>query len=210
MNEQPTGETRDLGGRLPLLHPEALDEAQRAVHARLRATRVPAAEGAGYTAVLPDGRLIGPFNVMLRTPGIALPLLEWAQTITASGIPADVREVVILTVAAQWRADYALYAHSKGAERAGVPRAAVAALEKGDDLPHGLSAGATVAHRLAVALVRDHHVPDDLYAEAVAAFGTDGLVALVNLVGQYLNTCALLTCFQVPAPPLSRTPAPAA
>lgn len=58
---------------------------------------------------------------------------------------------------------------------------------------------ADVTHRVATALVRDHHIPDDLPAEAVAAFDTDGLVAVVNLIGQYLNTCALLSCFQVPA-----------
>lgn len=53
--------------------------------------------------------------------------------------------------------------------------------------------------RITAALVRDHQVPDDLYRQAVTVFGTDGLVALVNLIGPYLNTCALLACFQVPA-----------
>ncbi|WP_328334913.1 MULTISPECIES: carboxymuconolactone decarboxylase family protein [unclassified Streptomyces] len=207
MNEQPDW-AAGLGGRLPLLPPDALDEAQRAVHARLQVTRLPSADGAGYTAVLPDGRLIGPFNVMLRNPRLARPLLEWAQAIAGSGIPADVREVVILTVAAHWRAEYALYAHTAGAERAGVPRTAIAALRRGDDTPRGLRAEADVAHRVAIALVRDHHMPDGLYAEAVAAFDTDGLVALVNLIGQYLNTCALLSCFQVPSPTRHHTTAP--
>jgi 4-carboxymuconolactone decarboxylase len=210
VNEQPTHGASGLGGRLPLLPPDALDEAQRAVHARLQITRLPSADGAGYTAALPDGRLIGPFNVMLRNPCIAQPLLEWGQAISKSGIPADVREVVILTVAAHWRAEYALYAHTAGAERAGVPQTAIAALRQGDDTPCGLRAEADVAHRVTTALVRDHHISDDLYAEAVAAFDTDGLVALVNLIGQYLNTCALLSCFQVPAPTQHRTTAPTA
>jgi 4-carboxymuconolactone decarboxylase len=209
MNEQPTDAASGLGGRLPLLLPDALDEAQRAVYARLQVTRLRSAEGAGYTAALPDGRLVGPFNVMLRNPRIAQPLLEWAQAISGSGIPADVREVVILTVAAHQRAEYALYAHAAGAERAGVPGTAIAALRQGDTA-HGLRAEAEVAHRMAIALVRDHQVSDDLYAEAVAEFGTDGLVALVNLIGQYLNTCALLACFQVPAPTRHGTAAPAA
>ncbi|GAA5162531.1 hypothetical protein GCM10023214_29360 [Amycolatopsis dongchuanensis] len=190
MEEQP-------GGRLPLLPPDALDAEQHAVWERLTATRVRAA--AGYTAALPDGRLIGPFNVMLRAPRLAAPLLEWTQAITRSGIPQDVREVVILTVAAHWQAEYALYAHTAAAERADVPAGAIAALRRGGE-PSGLSAEAVVAHRLAVALVRDHHVPDDLYDEAVTTFGVETLVVLVNLIGQYLNTSALLTCFQVPAP----------
>lgn len=208
MNEHVTDGASGLGGRLPLLSPDALDEEQRAVHARLRVTRLRSAEGAGYTAALPDGRLIGPFNVMLRNPRIARPLLEWAQAIAGSGIPADVREVVILTVAAHWRAEYALYAHTAGAERAGVPETAIAALRHGDT-PRGLRAEADLAHRVAGALVRHHQVSDELYAEAVAVFGTEGLVALVNLIGQYLNTCALLACFQVPAPVQHRNAAPA-
>jgi 4-carboxymuconolactone decarboxylase len=199
VNEQSTTGASGLGGRLPLLPPDALDEAQRAVHTRLRTTRLRGAQEAGYLAVLPDGRLIGPFNAMLRNPGIAEAVLEWAQAITRSDIPADVREVVILTVAAQWRAEYALYAHTAGARQAGVPETAIAALRHGDT-PCGLRAEADVAHRLATALVRDHQVSEDLYADAVAAFGTNGLVALVNLIGQYLNTSALLACFQVPAP----------
>lgn len=194
-------EVVDRGGRLPLLPVHALDEEQRALHAELRATRLLAAKDAGYTAVLPDGRLLGPFNVMLRAPRIARPLLEWAQAITGSGLAADVREVVILTVAAHWRADYALYAHAAVAARAGVTEAAIAVLRAGGT-PHGLCDEAATAHRVTVALVRDHRVPDDLYAKAAAVFGTEGLVALVNLVGQYLNTSALLALFEVPVPVL--------
>ncbi|MCO5969590.1 carboxymuconolactone decarboxylase family protein [Actinoallomurus soli] len=209
MNEHVTNGASGLGGRLPLLSPDALDEEQRALHARLQVTRLRSADGAGYMAALSDGRLIGPFNVMLRGPRIARPLLEWAQAIAGSGIPVDVREVVILTVAAHWQAEYALYAHTAGAERAGVPGTAIAALRRGGT-PRGLRAEAGTAHRVAVALVRDHQVPDELYAEAVAVFGAEGLVALVNLIGQYLNTCALLACFQVPAPAPHRAAAPTA
>ncbi|WP_218001440.1 hypothetical protein [Nocardia niigatensis] len=132
MNEQSTTGASGLGGRLPLLVPTALDRAQRDIYTRLQTTRLRSAEGAGYLAVLPDGRLIGPFNAMLRNPRIAQPLLEWAQAITRADIAADVREVVILTVAAQWRAEYALYAHTTGARCAGVPEAAIAALRHGD------------------------------------------------------------------------------
>ncbi|CCB71138.1 carboxymuconolactone decarboxylase family protein [Streptantibioticus cattleyicolor] len=197
MNDDPTNDAS--GGRLPLLAPDDLDEAQRGLYERLRATRGRAAQRAGYQAVLPDGRLVGPFNAMLRAPGITWPLLEWGQAIAGSGIPADVREVVVLTVAAHWRAEYALYAHTAAAERAGLSGEAVAALRDGV-APPAMRADTDLAHRLTIALVADHHVPPGLYDEAVAAFGTHTLVALVNLIGQYLNTCALLTCFEVPAP----------
>lgn len=188
-----------LGGRLPLLSPDSLTAAQRAVYDRVGATRVRHAEGAGYLAALPDGRLIGPFNAYLRAPKLAEALLTWVQAIAGAGIPADVREVVILTVLAHWPADYAGYAHTIAAARANLPGSAITALRTGDS-PTGLRPEVELAHRLTVALLRDHRVPDDLYADTVTAFGVETLVTLVNLIGQYLTTAALLTCFQVPAP----------
>jgi 4-carboxymuconolactone decarboxylase len=65
-----------------------------------------------------------------------------------------------------------------------------------------LSGPASLAHRLA--LGRDHAVSDDLYAEAHETFGTEPLIALVNLIGRYMNTAAMLACFGVPAPPAWR------
>lgn len=206
MHERTTAGVSGLGGRLPLLPPDALDQAQKALRDGLQATRLRNAASAGYTALLPDGRLIGPFNVMLRAPQIAGPLLEWAQAISRSGIAEDVREVVILTVAAHWRAEYVLYAHTAAAERTGMSETVIAALRQGEP-PRGLRAEADVARRLTLALVRDRNVPADLYDETVSVFGIEMLVALVNLIGQYLNTSALLACFQVPAPSQDATPA---
>lgn len=112
-------------------------------------------------------------------------------------------------MAAHWRADYALYAHTAAAGKAGLPDLAIASLLHGE-APRGLRPDADLAHRLATALVREHRVRDELYDEAVAAFGTNTLIALVSLVGQYLSTSALLACFQVPAPSSDRTEEPAA
>jgi hypothetical protein len=67
--------------------------------------------------------------------------------------------------------------------------------------PAGLSKPAEIAHRLTLALAVDHTVGDDLYAEAHAAFGTEPLIALVNLIGRYMSTAAVLACFAVPVPP---------
>ena len=43
-------------------------------------------------------------------------------------------------------------------------------------------------------------VSDDLYREAKQAFGEEGLVAMIYLIGIYLVTCALLNGFDIPAP----------
>lgn len=205
-----TGRAEDreegLGGRLALLPVAALQGDQAELHQRLMATRVEAARSAGYEAALPDGRLTGPFNAFLRAPVVADAQLDWIQAIDGAGTAAPVREAVILTVGAQWGADYVLYAHSRGAAAAGLAPDAVTALCQGRT-PDELEPTVLLAHRLALALVRDHEVPDQLYADALASFGDEGLVVLLALIGQYQATAAVLVCFQVPAPgPIGRPP----
>ncbi|HET9127647.1 MAG TPA: hypothetical protein VFN73_06165 [Propionibacteriaceae bacterium] len=191
------------GGRLPLLADEDLDEEQRRLRRRIADSRGAAAERSGYVAALPDGRLIGPFNAMLHSPAVATGMLSWAQTIDgaldAGGMAPVVRETVILTVAAHRSGAYAVYAHSSAARRAGLGAEAVTALAA-RRAPADLPPAAAVAHRLARVLAEGGAVDDATYAEAVATFGIPLLVTLVSLVGQYLTTCAVLACFDVPAP----------
>lgn len=56
------------------------------------------------------------------------------------------------------------------------------------------------AHRFARQLSAEHRVDADLYREAEQAFGKDGLMNMIYLIGIYLFTCAILNGFDVPAP----------
>ena len=195
------GERADdaLGGRLTLLPLDGMTEQARTLVRELTATRGAAGRDAGYATALPDGRLIGPFNALVRVPSIAGPHLAWANAIAASPVPSDVREVIVLAVAAEWRADYERYAHERAARAAGFTQAVIEAIGEGRE-PAGLDPRARAAYCLAVALVRDHDVDDAVYGVALQTFGEPVVVALVELIGQYLVTSALLTCFRVPAP----------
>jgi 4-carboxymuconolactone decarboxylase len=188
-----------LGGRLPLLDPGQLDADQARLREQIAGGRGVDAAAAGFEMVLPDGRLIGPFNAYLYAPAIGQALREWAAATQRYDLPADVQQVAILTVGAAWRSDYEVYAHTAEARHTGVPEAAIQAIGAGQP-PAGLSQGADVAHRLALALAVEHAVGDELYAQAHEAFGTEKLIALVNLIGRYMNTAAILACFGVPVP----------
>jgi 4-carboxymuconolactone decarboxylase len=196
---EPADDSR-LGGRLPLLTPAELDPEQAQLRDRLAATRGADARAAGFALELPGGEVIGPFNAFLRVPGIFQALQQWAAAIRHYDLPADVQQVAILTVGAAWHSDYEVYAHTAEARHAGVPENAIESIVAGQP-PVGLSGPADIAHRLALALAVDHAVSDDLYAEAHDAFGAERLIALVNLIGRYMNTAAMLACFGVPAPP---------
>jgi 4-carboxymuconolactone decarboxylase len=200
-NDEPAGQLdSELGGRLPLLTPAELDPDQARLRDHLAATRGADARAAGFVLELPGGEVAGPFNAYLRVPGIFQALQQWAGEIRHYDLPADVQQVAILTLGVAWRSDYEVYAHTAEARHAGVPEDAIDAIVAGQP-PTGLSPEADVAHRLTLALAVDHAVGDDLYAEALGAFGTEKLIALVNLVGRYMNTAAVLACFRVPAPP---------
>jgi 4-carboxymuconolactone decarboxylase len=188
-----------LGGRVPLLNPGELDEAQARVYQRLSASRVGAAAASGFQAQLTDGRFIGPFNAYLYAPPIANALMDWAAAIASFGLPADACQVAILQVGVAWGSDYEIYAHVAEARHFGIPGDAITAILEGRK-PTGLRPAAAVALRLSHALSVSHTVTGDIYDEAVAQFGVAGLVALVNLIGRYMNTAAMLACFRVPAP----------
>lgn len=195
----PVGDADTAGGRLRLLDRAELDDEQQQLADRLSDTRVALGRRAGYRAALDDGRLIGPFNALLRAPGIARHQLDWVEAISASDLAPTAREVAILTVAAQWRAEYVLNAHAAAARAAGLDELAIGQLIAGQT-PVGLDRSDRLAHDITLALVRDHDVPDGLYREFLSDYGEPRAVALLALIGQYLATCAVVTCFRVPAP----------
>ncbi len=195
----PTDDPDRLGGRLPLLAPADLDDEQTQVYEALTQLVVPEAAESGFTARLPDGRFIGPFNVMLRVPRLTTGLGQWTREISRSGLDDDVRQVVILTVGVAWSAQYEIDAHVSAARAVGVPDSAIEAILQGG-APSGLRPAAQVAHRLTAALLNDRSVPDQLYEEAVGLFDELGLMAVLCLIGQYQTISSILVCFQVPAP----------
>ena len=193
----------ELGGRLPLVFPDQLQDKQAAVHSQLEELVGPEAQHGGFVAQLDDGRFIGPFNAMLRVPDLTAGFGAWARAIAREGIPDDVRQVVILTVGAAWRAEYEIYAHTAAARKAGIADTAIEAI-RGGTSPSGLSAEALLAHDLVRTLLEQRAVPDGVYGECIRVFGETGTIAILSLVGQYQLVSSLLVCFRVPAVPTDR------
>ncbi len=189
-----------LGGRLPLLDPAGLSEAQRSVYDRLVNTMVRWADRSGFQSMAENGRLIGPFNPVLLSPGITPAFLDLQDAEQAhTSLDERVRQVVILSVGAVWRSEYELYAHAAVALKAGLPEATVQALASGR-VPDELSEPEKLSARFARALSTGHRVDAALYQAAEAAFGPRGLVDLVTLAGIYHIVCGLLNAFEIPAP----------
>ena len=189
-----------LGGRLPLLDPADLSAAQRPVYDRLVSTMVRWADRSGFQSRTENGRLIGPFNPVLFSPGLAPAFLDLQDAEQAhTSLDERVRQVVILSVGAVCRSEYELYAHAAVAQRAGLPEDAVQALAAGG-MPDELSEPERLAARFVRALCTGHRVDAALYQAAEAAFGPQGLVDVVTLAGIYHIVCGLLNAFEIPAP----------
>src|SRR5260370_29878067 len=120
---------QSLGGRLPPMDPAQYTTAQRAASDRLADTMVPFADGVGFKTQTSDGRLIGPFNPALYSPGVSAGFGDFMQAEARStSLDNRVRQVVILAVSAVWNSPYELYAHSAEARQAGLPDEVIEAL----------------------------------------------------------------------------------
>lgn len=198
---QPSTADRDWGGRLPLASRGPLTEDQLAAQRRIRAEVVPWAREAGTAAATVEGDLIGPFNAFVHRPAVGMTYLDWVLADQAqSSLAAPLREIIILTVGAVWNSEYEIYVHTAMARHAGVAQPVIDAVLAGRPSADFSSTEAAV-HRFTDELARTRSVRDDTYRLAVEAVGQTGVLDMVNLIGAYLATSALLNAFQVPAPP---------
>ena len=187
-------------GRLPLLAADELNREQRNLYDRIADGMLPWAKESGFQAVAEKGRLLGPFNAMLYNPELGAAMLNYLDTErNSTELDAPVREIVILTVGAACQSSYELYAHRAVAEKAGLAPEVIETLASGAE-PQNLDAAGQLAHRFTRALVQEHRIPDDLFAQAAKEFGLKGLVDMVHLISLYLATSALLNAFAVPVP----------
>ncbi|WP_433787762.1 carboxymuconolactone decarboxylase family protein [Actinomycetospora sp. CA-101289] len=201
MTITPAADAADWGGRLPRNESLDLDEDQRAARDEILERSARWAERSGFAPTDDQGGLIGPFNAFALRPAPGRAFNRWVQTDQrGSSLSAPIREVVILTVGVAWQADYEIYAHVAVARTVGLSETVIAGLRAGDTA--GFAPDELAAHRFADELVRTHRVADATYAAAQDAFGRDGVLDLVHLVGMYLATSALLNAFEVPAPPI--------
>ena len=190
----------DLGGRLRLLNPAEMPAAQKQIYDRLKAGMIQWAAGIPFRSTTSGGRLIGPFNPMLLCPDTSSGFLDFIESEARSTtLDARLREVVILTVGAVWKSGYEIYAHSVVARKAGLPEQAIRELVAGG-CPEELTDQEKTAHRYARQLSVEHRVDDALYRAAEQTFGSQGLMDLAYLLGQFYTVCVLLNAFEVPVP----------
>ncbi len=143
------------------------------------------------------GRVSVLYQVLLNSGPIAS---GWERMLTAvrnqTGVPADLRELMILRVAVLNGALFEFDAHVPHAERAGVGAEKIAAVRE-----RPLAAVFSPLERLVLeltdAMTRDIVVPDALFERLRPHFDATGMVELVATVAAYNMVSRLLVALKV-------------
>ncbi|WP_329133767.1 hypothetical protein OG552_16910 [Streptomyces sp. NBC_01476] len=163
----------------------------------------------GATAVRPEGFLTGPFDVLLRSPRIGRAVAGLGALLRYdSELEPRHRELVILTVAARWHADFAWLRHDLYGRNAGLPEAAIRDIAAGKAEPGFDKDADRVVHAFVHQLVHTGAVDRERYDAALALLGERPLVELVSLTGYYCLSSMVLNAFEVPLPEGASVPWP--
>jgi 4-carboxymuconolactone decarboxylase len=141
--------------------------------------------------------LRGPWNIMLRSPGMSeglMSLYNYFRWKTA--LPHPLMELAILTTAREWSAQFEWFSHYPIAIAAGVPPELLASLRMGKR-PENMKPEEAVTHDFTIELCRKHTVSDATFQKAKTLLGEKNVVDLTSVVGTYIAIGALLNVGEV-------------
>ena len=143
------------------------------------------------------GRISLLYQVLLNSGPIAS---GWERLLTAvrnqTGVPGDLRELIILRVAVLNGAAFEFDAHVPHAQKAGVSDQKIQAVRE-QALPDVFAPLERLVLQLADAMTRDIVVPDDVMDRLRDRFDAQGVVELVATVAAYNMVSRLLVALHV-------------
>lgn len=189
--------------RFALIPAEQLTPEQRAVVDAIRSG--PRAQLKSSAASAP-GPIGGPFNVLLRSPGVGMIIQRLGEEIRfRSSIPARLNEMAILITARHHTSQYEWYAHHKLAMENGLDPAVAEAIAEGRR-PAPMGAEETLVYDFSTELHAQHGVSDATYKAAMERFGERGIVDLIAVNGFYSLVSLMLNVDRTPVPAGERLP----
>lgn len=187
-----------MGERLARLRPADLDDAQQRVYDSI--VGGPRGEGPQLFELRDaEGRLNGPFGLMLHAPQLGLPLQELGAAIRyRTSMTARCREIAILVVATVMDSAFEWYAHERVGAHVGLTGEELSSLRSlaftsSDPVE-------TDVFRLCVALMQGRRIEDDTYTALTRVLGQTQILELTVLVGYYSTLAQMLAVFAVGAP----------
>lgn len=183
------------------LQPRSFDELtpeQQEQYQRIARARKPRA----------DGQFGGPFDVWLLRPEVARRAMSlgnyvWERT----SVGRRIVELAIIVTGRHWRSNVEWVAHARMAKEQGVSDDVIQAVfdrRMPDDAPED--------EKLTIEVCRSLHetqdLPMELYGRAVALWGEEGLMDIIQTIGFYTFVSMTLNAFNVPTGAGDPTPFP--
>ena len=175
-----------------------LTPAQQEQHERIQRMRPPR----------PDGQFGGPFDPWIRSPEVAQRALSlgnfiWERTTVGRRIV----ELAIIVTGRHWRSNVEWVAHARMAREQGVSDDVIRAVfEK--RVPKDAPADELLTIEVCRALHETQDLPEPLYDRAVATWGEQGLMDIIQTIGFYTFVSMTLNAFDIPTGPGEPTPFP--
>ncbi|MEZ4621815.1 MAG: carboxymuconolactone decarboxylase family protein [Caldilineaceae bacterium] len=193
--------------RLPIIQPKEFTPAQQRIFDSITGGKRSAVSSTG-SPLTAEGGLRGPFNALLYSPVIGDAVQRVGEAVRFEGtLPPQLRELAILTMAAEWQANFEWWAHERIARDVGVEEAVIDGVKVGA-LPDTADAQQRMIYNFARDVIEHHQVSDERYTAAVAMLGEAAIVELVLLLGYYSLIAMTLNVFAVAVPEGEPTPWP--
>jgi 4-carboxymuconolactone decarboxylase len=144
--------------------------------------------------------LRGPWIPLLRSPEVLRRARAMGDYLRyESTLPPRLSEFLILLTAREWTQQYEWQAHHAIALQAGLDAATVDAVAEARR-PQQMTADEAMLYDLFTELHRNRGVSDTTYTNAVAAFGEQGIIDAVSIVGYYTLLAMVMNTAQTPLP----------
>jgi 4-carboxymuconolactone decarboxylase len=191
------------GRRFPLIPEDRLTPEQRTLVDAIRSGPRSQLKTSAASAPGPIG---GPFNVVLRSPGMGMIIQKLGEEIRfRSSLTGKLNELAILITARHHTSPYEWYAHHKLALAGGLNPAITKAIAEGRR-PEGMDADETLVYDFSTELHANHRVCDETFDAVKRRFGEQGVVDLIAVNGFYSLVSYLLNVDGTPLPAGEPTP----
>jgi alkylhydroperoxidase family enzyme len=145
-----------------------------------------------------QGRLpVNLYRVMMHAPTALRAFLAFASRMAANKVGKQLREVIILRIAAIRGIGYVLHQHRQLAAAMGFRAAKIAAIEAGDHLSTELCDTERALMRVAEELTLEGRASRRAYDALAHYFTPEQIIEAVMIAGQYFMLGAFLSTFEV-------------
>ncbi|HTE86304.1 MAG TPA: carboxymuconolactone decarboxylase family protein [Dehalococcoidia bacterium] len=172
--------------RVPPIEIDKLTPEQRRLHDEIAGAR--------------SGHVRGPFAIWLRLPQIADKANQLGNVLRRGGkLERRLFELMVLTIARRWSAQYEWFAHEKNALAAGLATDVVEAI-RARQVPNFAREDERLIYEIVTEIDETRTLSQPNYERAVDALGLDLLIELVTAAGFYSSVAMMINVFEAPVP----------